>query len=36
MAKAKNTKEITLDNILFNCRNILRGKIEQADRKSVV
>lgn len=36
MAKAKNTKEITLDNILFNCRNILRGKIEQADNRNAV
>lgn len=36
MAKAKKTKEKKLEDILFDCRNILRGKVEQADNRNAV
>ncbi len=36
MAKAKNNKEKKLEDILFDCRNVLRGKVEQADNRNAV
>ncbi|MBN2795116.1 MAG: N-6 DNA methylase [Clostridia bacterium] len=36
MAKAKNNKEKKLEDILFDCRNALRGKVEQADNRNAV
>lgn len=37
MAKKQNTiKELTLEQILWNCRNILRGKVEKADNRNAV
>ena len=30
------TKEITLEQILWNCRDILRGKVEKADNRNAV
>ena len=34
--KAKIQKEITLEQILWNCRDILRGKVEKADNRNAV
>lgn len=36
MAKAKKVKEKKLEDILFDCRNVLRGKVEQADNRNAV
>jgi type I restriction enzyme M protein len=36
MAKAKNNKKKKLEDILFDCRNVLRGKVEQADNRNAV
>jgi type I restriction enzyme M protein len=36
MAKQKATKEITLEQILWNCRDILRAKVEKADNRNAV
>lgn len=37
MAKKQNTtKELTLEQILWNCRDILRGKVEKADNRNSV
>ncbi|MBB4825015.1 type I restriction enzyme M protein [Sporosarcina luteola] len=36
MSKAKKTKEKKLEDILFDCRNVLRGKVEQADNRNAV
>ena len=33
---AKKTKEKSLEDILFDCRNSLRGKVEQADNRNAV
>lgn len=30
------TKELTLEQILWNCRDILRGKVEKADNRNAV
>lgn len=32
----KKTKEKSLEDILFDCRNSLRGKVEQADNRNAV
>lgn len=34
--KAKKKKEKTLEDILFDCRNTLRGKVESADNRNAV
>lgn len=34
--KQKVIKEITLEQILWNCRDILRGKVEKADNRNAV
>ena len=34
--KAKIQKELTLEQILWNCRDILRGKVEKADNRNAV
>lgn len=34
--KTKKTKEKSLEDILFDCRNSLRGKVEQADNRNAV
>ena len=37
MARApKQAKEKKLEDILFDCRNALRGKVEQADNRNAV
>ncbi|MDR1975069.1 MAG: type I restriction-modification system subunit M [Bacteroidales bacterium] len=36
MAKKATTKEITLEQILWNCRDILRAKVEKADNRNAV
>lgn len=35
-AKTKQLKEKKLEDILFDCRNVLRGKVEQADNRNAV
>lgn len=30
------TKELTLEQILWNCRDIMRGKVEKADNRNAV
>ena len=34
--KAKVSKEIKLEDILFNCRNLLRGKASLADKRDLL
>lgn len=34
--KQKQVKELTLNAILWNCRDILRGKVEKADNRNAV
>lgn len=34
--KQKQVKELTLEQILWNCRDILRGKVEKADNRNAV
>lgn len=36
MAKKQNNKELTLEQVLWNCRDILRGKVEKADNRNAV
>lgn len=36
MAKKQASKELTLEQILFNCRDILRSKVEKADNRNAV
>ena len=34
--KAKNTKELSLEDILWNCRDILRSKASLATRRDII
>ena len=36
MAKKEKTKTESLDDILFNCRNLLRGRASMADKRDML
>ena len=36
MAKKEKTKTDSLDDILFNCRNLLRGRASMADKRDML